>query len=549
MKSNITALQAIQNPDATIQGTLDGLQATANAYRALLVAKQGFDPVTAAEATGTTLDANDNLLVALADSTKLAAAAAALATRVATLGYTDAQLASIYTYINSTSGGSLVTDTSDATNFPNQQVGAVGALAGVIGNSALVFLNNNIEDRKSHDTTSYATYGQISYDLNDSMELTLGLRYTYEKRELQGRVVDINLSSFGQSLLNPFNALAGGDAGGYAPFGTTFVYVNATLNNNGTASDPSDDYYELPFTKNEAVTAPIYKDVGYSKDSDDFDQITPMLNIKWTASEDALGDSLDYLMAYATYSQGFKAGGVFLTQTVGITTFKPEIADNFEIGLKLDALDRRLRLNAAMFLMDYKDLQFTVARFNDAGQSLQRQENIADAQITGIELELTWIPLGQLEVLFSAAWLDAEYEKFDDETRIFSAEQSVPIDRSGEPFISTPELTWFIGVQYPLMTPLGRVFLRADANYRDEINFAFDYEGEATKEWLSDDVIVFNLRATLDYSDDIQITLWGSNIGDEVTIDGGTALVSTIGGGNLSYTDPQTWGIDFSFSF
>src|SRR3546814_11146952 len=78
--------------------------------------------------------------------------------------------------------------------------------------------------------------------------------------------------------------------------------------------------------------------------------------------------------SYASYARGFKSGGFngqasAPDETVG---FDPEIADNFEIGAKLDLFDRRLRLNVAAFYVKFNDLQ--IAGVDPATDTILRSE-------------------------------------------------------------------------------------------------------------------------------------------------------------------------------
>ena len=64
-------------------------------------------------------------------------------------------------------------------------------------------------------------------------------------------------------------------------------------------------------------------------------------------------------MLYLTYSEGFKSGG-FEMKGLELTQFEPESVVNYEIGMKIDALDERLRFNTAFYYMDYEDIQIRI---------------------------------------------------------------------------------------------------------------------------------------------------------------------------------------------
>ncbi|WP_373487126.1 TonB-dependent receptor [Blastomonas sp.] len=134
--------------------------------------------------------------------------------------------------------------------------------------------------------------------------------------------------------------------------------------------------------------------------------------------------SLDYKfdggqMVYASYSRGFRSGG-FNGRTAtptAIGPYQPEIVDAYEIGLKADWLDRRLRTNIALFQTDYSDKQEELVRptpppFNVINAQETIVENAASARIKGVELEIVAVPSDNLSFNFSATYLDANYRNF-----------------------------------------------------------------------------------------------------------------------------------------
>ena len=121
-------------------------------------------------------------------------------------------------------------------------------------------------------------------------------------------------------------------------------------------------------------------------------------------------------MVYGSVATGFKSGGFTGTATTAeraTTAFEPEEATNYELGAKMDLLDRRLRLNTTAFYLDYKDLQVT--RFFQpptSGFGEFITENASDATIKGVEVELTAQPVDFLEFGGTYAYLDAKYKNF-----------------------------------------------------------------------------------------------------------------------------------------
>ncbi|NKI98049.1 TonB-dependent receptor [Novosphingobium sp. SG707] len=111
---------------------------------------------------------------------------------------------------------------------------------------------------------------------------------------------------------------------------------------------------------------------------------------------------------YASIARGFKSGG-FNPDIVGDTniSFGPENAWSYEAGFKSDLLDHKLRINAAAFYTDYKDLQVSAL----VGAAFQIR-NAAAAKIKGFEVEVTAKPIRAAELNFGAGYTDATYKDF-----------------------------------------------------------------------------------------------------------------------------------------
>lgn len=129
--------------------------------------------------------------------------------------------------------------------------------------------------------------------------------------------------------------------------------------------------------------------------------------------------SLDYrfspeVLAYATVSTGYKAGGVGprpfnAAQARG---FGPEKLTSYEIGLKTDLFDRRVRLNLAGFFNDFKDAQLTLLscpQFGGPGPCALPQ-NAGNAHVKGVEAELFARPVDGLQIDASISYIDWKWK-------------------------------------------------------------------------------------------------------------------------------------------
>ena len=113
-------------------------------------------------------------------------------------------------------------------------------------------------------------------------------------------------------------------------------------------------------------------------------------SLAWTPTDDQ--------MYYATYSEGFRPG--LLNRPGGDCnadgsfcvpfTIESDTVSNYEAGWKVDLLDNRLRFNGSIFYIEIEDLQTGI--FDASISNLFFVSNAADAEVKGIEAELTWAP-------------------------------------------------------------------------------------------------------------------------------------------------------------
>jgi len=134
--------------------------------------------------------------------------------------------------------------------------------------------------------------------------------------------------------------------------------------------------------------------------------VTPSLNVKFDVTDD--------LMAYASYAQGFKAGGFDGTSGTGDKTelpFDPESVDAYEVGLKGKLLDGRMRFTLAAFRSEYKNLQLAVTQLQGAA-IINTVESVGASTSQGIELGLEWAASDRLRIRLELAPLDSFFEDY-----------------------------------------------------------------------------------------------------------------------------------------
>jgi iron complex outermembrane receptor protein len=204
-------------------------------------------------------------------------------------------------------------------------------------------------------------------------------------------------------------------------------------------------------------TAPLPRD-GHPE----FDNVSWMGSASWKFTPDVL--------VYATYAQGWKAGGVErYPGRADHLTYKDENSGNFEVGVKSSLLDQRVTLNAAAYHIDIKNQQMNNVIPDPHGGPVPITviDSASRSHVDGVEGELGFRATKALH--FSAA-VSYSNGVFDDFVRAFSATDT--FDMSGKAFENVPKLTASASVNYRRPLADGKT-IEAFAEYRyiDEITF------------------------------------------------------------------------------
>jgi iron complex outermembrane recepter protein len=363
---------------------------------------------------------------------------------------------------------------------------------------------------------SKAAYGQVTWTpgfADDKLDLTLGGRFTSDKRTASRSTTNaVFIGETSQLVRRQFNG-----AGFTLPLGT--IAADARIKN---------EKFNPAFT----VT---YK---------------PANNVT----------------AYAKVVTGYKGGGVH-TGSPSFRTFGPESVTSYEIGLKTDLLDRRVRLNIDGFIANYSDLQVDLSA-DAANPSIIETFNVGKATVKGIEADLTVMPIDGVTLQGSYNYTTYKISGvLAPENTIFDPAISpgAPTPVGGDisnffvlPF--TPEHSlrlsgdWQVGQVGP-----GMVALHADYTWKDKV-FTTSGVGPAVPAGrdfpvnpsygIVDGRISYTIER--DGGRDISIALWGKNITNNryagFNIGFGSALTGYTAQAK-SYADPVTYGIDVGFSF
>lgn len=278
---------------------------------------------------------------------------------------------------------------------------------GLIGPGSPDYQNSTASFLQRINTDSFAAFSEVKFDITDQLSLTGGLRYTNETKK------------FGLDATS-VAAVTGGD-----PF-SLFL--------------PEGDFQTV---RKKTWTS-----------------FTPKVVIAYEPTPD--------IHAYASYARGFKSGGFNGQASVIADTepFEPEVADNFELGLKTDFFDRRLRVNLAAFYIKFNDLQVTGV--SEAGTIITN--NAADARIKGVEIETVIQPFEGLTLNGSLSLLDPTFRDYAIEVFDPTIQGGPPffiLNLNGERLPNIPKYSATVGANYKYVMGNGsKIYLGADAAFK-----------------------------------------------------------------------------------
>ena len=405
------------------------------------------------------------------------------------------------------------------------------------------------------ENDTFAVYSQLTADLTDALQLTVGLRYTREERDSRLELI----SADADAIANTLTGVHMGD-NGPVTFGPPVNGLHPCLC--AWAQDPVSVAQSLfPDADGNGIPDyPLdYENTQKERMAGSFSKTTPMASLSYDLGSlslfsDTLG--LDSAMVYATWSQGFKSGFFEPNGTDDLRRVEPETVENRELGLKVDAFDRSLRINAAIYQMDYEDQQLFQVTVDSSGAIGTVFKNVGESVITGGEIEVTWLPTPNLLFNVSASRNDYDLKRFDDlDTLSLVVGSQVTVDRSDEPFPVSPEDTLAIGAQYSLDTDLGVFTVRADYSYKSDIYLGLDpesYDAYQRDKSLSgqEAYSVTDLRLSwTNIPGDTSIALWASNIFDERYTVGPVSTAGTTGTFTTAYGAPRMYGLQVSKMF
>tara|TARA_B100001057_G_scaffold501071_1_gene620238 strand:- start:1345 stop:3672 length:2328 start_codon:yes stop_codon:yes gene_type:complete len=275
-------------------------------------------------------------------------------------------------------------------------------------------------------------------------------------------------------------------------------------------------------------------------------------------------------MVYVSYTKGFKPGGSNLTfgwpvdderefgalpaPQLVFPFFQSEMIDAFEVGLKTDFLEGRMRANISAFAYDYENLQF---QSTDPDVYRGGVANIPESEMKGLELELISLISDSLSFDLRVAYLDTEitssYEALDNlnaELYFFGEEPirySLREDIRGNELAKSPELTANMGLVYTTPIDSGLLTITAELTHRGA------FQQRVFNNPIVDQVdayTIYNLTASLDLiGDKWGVDLLLLNAGNKDGMNSSMTDVFGVAGTGIEYIPPRQMMLRVSRSF
>jgi iron complex outermembrane receptor protein len=431
-------------------------------------------------------------------------------------------------------------------NDKNSRASPTGPFFNTSGFPQLAFYTNqNTELLAKNSSVSF--FSQTDWAFNDAWNLTLGIRYTWEERELarNTRIPDIETLSTTEN--EPFVVAT-----------STYFFPDGADSFNRDHLFVFEDDPDNP-----GQPDPLSRQKMKTDDSD----ITPMASLQYSFEEAGF---INLGTAYFTVANGYMSGGISDTvevETRRIYEYDPEEVWNYELGLKFDAWDRRLRVNTALFYTDYQDRQLTTLRINpDTGRIAGALINADSSTIAGLEIETTILPIENLQITANVTINDGDIDEYDDQRILAAAPGPVPencvrvnvagndldaceIDRSDENLPRLPEEIYFLAAQYNWTTGFGMVIPMISWSYRTNVDNCFDRASCLSGLYEVDQEDVSARLTWLSTDQKWRVTAYGNNLTDDRYITGGTPLVDVAETAGTVYNLPRTYGVEASYTW
>lgn len=331
--------------------------------------------------------------------------------------------------------------------------------------------------RQDNETKSLALFGQFNLNFTEQWQLSLGGRFSEEEKSID------NI------------AIAG-----------NFVIINQTFRNEREES---------------------------------WSAFTPKVSVRYTP--------WDHTSFYLSVAQGFKSGGFAAAPQEEAATepLDQEEVVSVELGVKTEPVPN-VRFSAALYSAEYEGLQ--IQSFGPRPGCVEDEDteqvecfggfrtfNAGDAEIQGLEAELTWLATDDLTLSAFVSIVDSEFGETEVPNSPFS-------NQEGQDLVRTPDLTWGLSVDYVYPLPNG-----SKLAFRFNHNFVDDQRGELAPYAIQYAYRLWDGRVEWTSTGGlVELALWGKNLANETYL---SHLYTIAGSVTGVYGDPRMYGMSATFRY
>lgn len=332
------------------------------------------------------------------------------------------------------------------------------------------------------EQTTAAIFAQVDYDINDTVTLNVGGRYSSESKDAKIATITV----------------------------PAVIGSGCNLATGCTDYDFIDDHTWTSFT--------------------------PKIGVQFRTSEDS--------QVYAFWTKGYRSGGYNLRHT-SLTDpnerFDQEEQNSFEIGMKSDLADGRIRLNLAAFHNKVYDMQREVNLPSQTSGVVQLIRNTADATLVGGELEFSWAMSDELFLDLNLGYVDGTY----DEVR-YDLNGDGVVDEADEA-LSLPRLApWSYGASlyWDKEMSFGSMRVQLSGYHRDAAAYTDSNVGQLRASDMVDANVSFRFM-----EDRLITSVFGRNLKNESTIGGDTQLPFFPGSTFSPLNKGTTYGVELQYLY
>jgi iron complex outermembrane recepter protein len=400
----------------------------------------------------------------------------------------------------------------------------------------------------NQNSKNWAVFGQVDYEVVENLTLTLGGRYTEEKKSACGVQA---LELVGAGIVNTAAYGACDDSIRNAPY-----YQAVAVN---PLSDPS-------VSLAGGLTRPTGAAASYTQTGKQkWTNFSPKIGLDYKFETDAVEG-----MGYVSWSKGFRSGGFNGRSTTAFSLgpYNPETVESWEVGAKTSWLDNRVQFNVTGFFMKYKNKQEDVVFPDPVAVTVTVVQNAASATINGLEAEFKAVVTDGFTVSANLGYLDAKFDEWNDVGFNLALANPtsgfVPIDKSDFKLRRSPKWSFGLTGNYVHEFDSGhKLSLNAGYNYRSSyyiiantVTFGPENPGLVRGYGLLDLSISYD-------TDRFRVSVFGKNVTDENyfmhVLDVGTGFGATPGNSAPvalpglwtfgSINPPATFGVELQVKF